>query len=94
MLDMQQGLVYYPPYRGPRYHLKEYKGAREPESPKKLFNLRHSSLRTTVERAFGTLKNHFKIFASQPFFSLKTQVKRSVRLADKSWLKVLLADLL
>jgi hypothetical protein len=40
-----------------------------------LFNLRHSQLRTIVERAFGTLKNRFKNFASQPFFSLKTQVK-------------------
>ena len=40
-----------------------------------MFNLRHSSLRTTVERAFGTLKNRFKILTSQPFFPLKTQVK-------------------
>lgn len=64
-----------PPYRGTRYHLQEYRGTREPESPKELFNLRHSSLRTTIERAFGTLKNRFKIFASQPFFPLKTQVK-------------------
>nr|XP_034572798.1 protein ALP1-like isoform X2 [Setaria viridis] len=64
-----------PPYRGTRYHLQEYRGTREPESPKELFNLRHSSLRTTVERAFGTLKNRFKIFSSQPFFPLKTQVK-------------------
>jgi hypothetical protein len=35
-----------------------------------LFNLRHSSLRTTIER-----KNRFKILTSQPFFPLKTQVK-------------------
>ncbi|KAK1614910.1 hypothetical protein QYE76_020427 [Lolium multiflorum] len=64
-----------PPFRSTRYHLKEYRGTREPENPKELFNLRHSQLRTTVERAFGTLKNRFKIFASQPFFPLKTQVK-------------------
>ncbi|BAF19115.1 Os06g0226000, partial [Oryza sativa Japonica Group] len=64
-----------PPYRGTRYHLKEYKGAREPENPKELFNLRHSSLRTTIERAFGALKNRFRIFKCQPFFPLKTQVK-------------------
>uniref|UniRef100_A0A8I6YP63 DDE Tnp4 domain-containing protein n=1 Tax=Hordeum vulgare subsp. vulgare TaxID=112509 RepID=A0A8I6YP63_HORVV len=38
-----------PPYRGVRYHLKEYRGAREPENPRELFNHRHSSLRTTVE---------------------------------------------
>ncbi|WVZ87950.1 hypothetical protein U9M48_034523 [Paspalum notatum var. saurae] len=64
-----------PPYRGVRYHLKEFQGTRQPENPKELFNLRHSSLRTTVERAFGTLKNRFKILTSQPFFPLKTQVK-------------------
>lgn len=50
-----------PPYRGVRYHLKEFQGTRRPENPKELFNLRHSSLRTTIERAFGTLKNRFKI---------------------------------
>jgi len=75
MLDMQQGLVYYPHTCGTRYHLKEFRGTREPQNPKELFNHRHSSLRTTVERAFGTLKNRFKIFKSQPFFPLKTQVK-------------------
>ncbi|KAL6647543.1 hypothetical protein ACP70R_014980 [Stipagrostis hirtigluma subsp. patula] len=64
-----------PPYRGVRYHLKEYQGAREPEDYKELFNHRHSSLRTTVERGFGTFKNRFPIFKSQPNFTFKTQVK-------------------
>ncbi|XLR61235.1 hypothetical protein S83_011907, partial [Arachis hypogaea] len=32
------------PYRGVRYHLKEY-SLREPQNPKELFNHRHSSLR-------------------------------------------------
>lgn len=64
-----------PPYRGVRYHLKEYDGGRHPETPQELFNLRHSSLRTSVERAFGTLKNRFKILANKAFFPLKTQVK-------------------
>ncbi|KAL5700220.1 hypothetical protein ACHQM5_025694 [Ranunculus cassubicifolius] len=32
------------PYRGVRYHLKEHHGRRS-ETPKELFNLRHSSLR-------------------------------------------------
>ena len=40
-----------------------------------MFNLRHSSLRTTVERAFGTLKNRFKVLANRPYFSYSTQVK-------------------
>ncbi|KAF8388497.1 hypothetical protein HHK36_027169 [Tetracentron sinense] len=45
------------PYRGVRYHLKEYSN-QSPEN-EELFNLRHSSLRTTVERAFGKLRKHF-----------------------------------
>jgi hypothetical protein len=36
------------PYRGVRYHLKEFSD-HPPENEKKLFNLRHSSLRTTIE---------------------------------------------
>ena len=64
-----------PPYRGVRYHLKEYGGGRYPETPQELFNLRHSSLRTTVERAFGTLKNRFKVLANKPYFPFSIQVK-------------------
>ncbi|KAL6661145.1 hypothetical protein ACP70R_000529 [Stipagrostis hirtigluma subsp. patula] len=41
-----------PPFRGTRYHLREF-GARTPQNARELFNLRHSSLRVTVERAFG-----------------------------------------
>nr|GEV39569.1 putative nuclease HARBI1 [Tanacetum cinerariifolium] len=47
------------PYRGVRYHLKEYSG-RAPQNPRELFNLRHSSLRNSIERAFGVLKNRDK----------------------------------
>ncbi|KAK9058168.1 hypothetical protein SSX86_023008 [Deinandra increscens subsp. villosa] len=43
------------PYRGVRYHLKEY-SKRAPENSKELFNLRHASLRNAIERAFGVLK--------------------------------------
>ena len=45
-----------------------------PTNPKGLFNLRYSTLHTKVEHAFGKLKNHFKIFTSQPFFAHETQV--------------------
>ncbi|CAL5095669.1 unnamed protein product [Urochloa decumbens] len=64
-----------PPYRGVRYHLNEFAESREPNTPKELFNHRHSSLRTTVERAFGTLKNRFKILSHKPFIPLKSQIK-------------------
>ena len=63
-----------PPYRGVRYHLKEF-GSRTPANAKELFNLRHSSARTSIERAFGSLKNRFKVLASRPFFPFKTQVE-------------------
>ena len=36
------------PYRSVRYHLKEFSD-RPPENVQELFNLRHSSLRTTIE---------------------------------------------
>ena len=42
---------------------------------KELFNLRHSSLRTVVERAFGVLKWRFVILrAGRKGFSIRTQV--------------------
>jgi hypothetical protein len=54
--------------------LKEY-GRNPPTNKKELFNLRHSSLRVTVERAFGALKNRFRILDNKPFHPYKTQVK-------------------
>ncbi|KAF8413476.1 hypothetical protein HHK36_001463 [Tetracentron sinense] len=62
-----------PPYRGVRYHLKEYSN-HSPENEKELFNLRHSSLQTTVERAFGVLKKRFRVLDAEPYWSYKTQV--------------------
>nr|CAD1831478.1 unnamed protein product [Ananas comosus var. bracteatus] len=58
------------PYRGTRYHLKEHAG-HKPTNKRELFNFRHSSLRSKVERAFGILKSRFKILTSQPFFPLR-----------------------
>ena len=45
------------------------------QNEKELFNLRHSSLQVTVERAFGALKRRFKILDDAiPFFPFPTQV--------------------
>jgi hypothetical protein len=63
-----------PPYRGTRYHLREFR-VRSPQNARELFNLRHSSLKVTVERAFSALKNRFKILYNKPFHPYKTQVK-------------------
>ncbi|XP_031126993.1 protein ALP1-like [Ipomoea triloba] len=61
------------PYRGVRYHLKEFSGHR-PENKKELFNLRHSSLRTTIERVFGILKKRFRVLDAEPFWDFMIQV--------------------
>lgn len=63
-----------PPYRGVRYHLKEYSTS-GPQNARELFNLRHSSLRNCIERAFGVLKRRFPIIrsATEPFYSCETQ---------------------
>ena len=50
-----------PPFRKTRYHLNEFGSRCGPATAKELFNIRHSSLRVTVERAFDALKNRFKI---------------------------------
>jgi len=63
-----------PPFHGVRYHLNEW-GNNPVQNEKELFNLRHSSLRVTVERAFGSLKRRFKILDdATPFFPFQTQV--------------------
>ncbi|KAF4042739.1 DDE superfamily endonuclease [Phytophthora infestans] len=50
------------PYRGVRYHLKEWsKASGRPKNGKELFNLRHSKARNVVERVIGVLKRRFKI---------------------------------
>ncbi|KAG6493230.1 hypothetical protein ZIOFF_048207 [Zingiber officinale] len=59
------------PYRSTRYHLKEY-SQHPPENPKELFNLRHSSLRNAIERAFGVLKNRFPILAEMSRYDVET----------------------
>ncbi|XP_048501562.1 uncharacterized protein LOC125497893 [Beta vulgaris subsp. vulgaris] len=68
------------PYRGVRYHLKEY-SSRGPENAQELFNLRHASLHNAIERAFGVLKKRFAIIASstEPHYSFETQ--RDIALA-------------
>ncbi|WVZ58505.1 hypothetical protein U9M48_008776 [Paspalum notatum var. saurae] len=64
-----------PLFRGVQYHLNEW-GNNPMQNEKELFNLKHSSLRVTVERAFGSLKRRFKILDdATPYFSFTTQVE-------------------
>ncbi|GKB57233.1 Myb/SANT-like domain-containing protein [Tanacetum coccineum] len=62
------------PYRGIRYHLKEY-SARAPQNLRELFNLRHSLLRNFIEQAFSVLKKIFPIIRSttELFYSCDKQ---------------------
>ncbi|KAK1377379.1 Nuclease HARBI [Heracleum sosnowskyi] len=60
-------------YHSVRYHLKEYDD-NPPTNAKELFNLRHSTLRTTIERGFGILKKRFRAIDAKPQWSYATQV--------------------
>ena len=62
------------PYRGTRYHLNLWRGT-TPTNSKELFNLRHSSARNTIERAFGLLKKRSAILRTAGFYSVKTQIR-------------------
>ncbi|XP_074337294.1 uncharacterized protein LOC141674489 [Apium graveolens] len=69
-------LQFLAPFRGVRYHLQDFHGqGRYPENAKELFNLRHASLRNTVERLFGIFKSRFTIFKTAPPFSFQTQAE-------------------
>ena len=62
------------PYRKVRYHLKEFNDHPH-ENAQELFNLRHSSLQTTIKRGFGVLKKHFHVLGAKPFWSFESQVE-------------------
>jgi hypothetical protein len=62
------------PYRGVRYHLKEWAlGNRKPQNMKELYNLRHSSLRNAIERIFGVVKKRFPIIVTMRSFDFSFQ---------------------
>nr|KAJ0214489.1 hypothetical protein LSAT_V11C400206730 [Lactuca sativa] len=64
------------PYRGVRYHLKEY-SMRAPQNSKELFNLCHASLRNAIERAFGVLKRRFPIIRNRDI-NLEDEVMQEI----------------
>jgi len=64
------------PYRGTRYHLKEWGLAgQRPENKEELFNLRHSSLRNVIERVFGVIKKRFPLLRDMKPYPIVQQAK-------------------
>lgn len=64
---------YLAPYRGQRYHLRDYRGQGRPRGMHELFNYRHSSLRNVIERCFGVLKARFPILKMMPNYPIRRQ---------------------
>ncbi|KAE8208569.1 hypothetical protein CF327_g7069 [Tilletia walkeri] len=63
------------PYRGTRYHLKEWAtGKSRPCNAKELYNRRHAGLRSVIERIFGVVKERFKGIVLGFDYPLKIQV--------------------
>ncbi|KAE8189196.1 hypothetical protein CF328_g6358 [Tilletia controversa] len=64
------------PFRGTRYHLKEWGAGTElPRNAHELYNKKHASLRSVVERIFGVVQERFKILVSGCDYDLATQAK-------------------
>ncbi|XP_042065005.1 putative nuclease HARBI1 isoform X1 [Salvia splendens] len=62
------------PYKGVRYHLKEWGvGRQAPQTPEELFNLRHSKARNVIERSFAVLKMRWGILRSASFYPIDVQ---------------------
>lgn len=62
------------PFRGVRYHLKDYgSGTNTPQNYKEFFNLKHAKARNVIERAFGILKSRFALLRSHAYYSIDVQ---------------------
>ena len=67
--------VFLHPSEKTRYHLNKLSSRNYPRTPRELFNFRHSNLKVMVERAFGALKNRFKILDQKSLYTFPTQIK-------------------
>ena len=62
------------PYRGTRYHLREWEGGtRAPTTKEEYFNMKHSQARNVIERCFGLLKKRWAILRSPSFYPIRIQ---------------------
>ncbi|XP_059670700.1 protein ALP1-like [Cornus florida] len=65
---------YLAPFRCHTYHFQEYRRTRQPRGREEVFNHRHSSLRTIIERSFGLLNMRFAILRAMSPYKFSTQV--------------------
>ncbi|KAL0558695.1 hypothetical protein IC582_003275 [Cucumis melo] len=64
------------PYRGQCYHLQEWCGAENaPLTSKEFFNMKHSSARNVIERAFDVLKGRWAILRGKSYYPVKVQCR-------------------
>ena len=62
------------PYRGTRYHLREWEHiGHTPTNKEEYFNMKHSQARNIIERCFGILKKRWAILRSPSFYPIKLQ---------------------
>jgi DDE superfamily endonuclease len=62
------------PYRGVRYHLKEWaEGNPRPQNKEELFNLCHSKLRNVIDQTFRAIKSKYKILTKPRAFQMEAQ---------------------
>lgn len=61
------------PYKGVRYHLPDFRRGEPPSGREEIFNSKHSSLRSCIERTFGVWKQRWKILRDMPTYPFKTQ---------------------
>ncbi|KAA0035293.1 retrotransposon protein [Cucumis melo var. makuwa] len=60
------------PYRSQRYHLQEWRGPENaPSTSKEFFNMKHSSARNVIERAFGVLKGRWAILRRKSYYPVE-----------------------
>jgi hypothetical protein len=66
---------YLAPFKGSTYHLPEFRlrRGRALQGKYEIFNFVHSFLRNVIERAFGVLKQKWRILKAMPSFSPRTQ---------------------
>ncbi|KAH6826465.1 hypothetical protein C2S53_014319 [Perilla frutescens var. hirtella] len=62
------------PYKGVRYHLKEWGPTNaRPQNKEELFNLKYSKARNAIERAFGIMKMRWGILRGTTYYPIKIQ---------------------